>query len=40
MLYGLWLDRTDGSGFIIYANQPGASQSNVDIRGAAVTEAP
>lgn len=39
MLYGLWMERSDGSGLIIFANQPAASEANIDIRGVAVTEA-
>jgi hypothetical protein len=38
MLYGLWLDRTDGTGLIIYSDQPGAAETNADIRGVVVTE--
>jgi hypothetical protein len=38
-IYGLWFDRSDGTGFIIYSDQPAASQANADIRGMAVTEA-
>ena len=39
MLYGFWMDRTNGTGLIIFSNQAGASETDADIRGVIVTEA-